>query len=213
MGLEQHPGGGLTCGRIGWWRRTPLSGWTFRRRRRSRWVTVRCWSGSSPRACVAAICPGFRGAKGRLPGDVGTSAAEMDGFPIHEIVGEVVASRHRSHGIGDRVVGWASGFDGLMEYVVADGDGLATVRPRADPAACGGAATTGLRAVCARAASEAQGSARRRDRSGLDRAAVLLCGKGFGCAPRHRRRSDRPRCASPRSSGSTPWSARPATGG
>lgn len=35
------------------------------------------------------------------------------------------ASRHRSHGVGDRVVGWASGFDGLMEYVVADGDGLA----------------------------------------------------------------------------------------
>ena len=49
----------------------------------------------------------------------------MDGFPIHEVVGEVVASRHRSHGVGDRVVGWASGFDGMMEYVAADGDGLA----------------------------------------------------------------------------------------
>lgn len=81
------------------------------------------------RFMAAGVCgsdiPGFRGAKGRLPGDVGTSAAEMDGFPIHEIVGEVVASAHRSHGVGDRVVGWASGFDGLMEYVVADGDGLA----------------------------------------------------------------------------------------
>ena len=81
------------------------------------------------RFIAAGVCgsdiPGFRGSKGRLPGDVGTSAAEMDGFPIHEIVGEVVASTHRSHGVGDRVVGWASGFDGLMEYVVADGDGLA----------------------------------------------------------------------------------------
>ena len=93
-------------------------------------MTARCCCGSSPRASAAAICPGFRGAKGRLPGDTGTSAAEMDGFPIHEIVGEVVASRHRSHGVGDRVVGWASGFDGLMEYVVADGDGLAPTTRR-----------------------------------------------------------------------------------
>jgi L-iditol 2-dehydrogenase len=81
------------------------------------------------RFIAAGVCgsdlPGFRGAKGRLPGDVGTSAAEMDGFPIHEIVGEVVASRHPGHASGDQVVGWASGFDGMMEYVVADGDGLA----------------------------------------------------------------------------------------
>jgi L-iditol 2-dehydrogenase len=81
------------------------------------------------RFIAAGVCgsdlPGFRGAKGRLPGDTGTSAAEMEGFPIHEIVGEVVASRHDSHDVGDRVVGWASGFDGMMQYVVADGDGLA----------------------------------------------------------------------------------------
>ena len=37
----------------------------------------------------------------------------------------MIASRHRGFGVGDRVVGWASGFDGLMEYVVTDGDGLA----------------------------------------------------------------------------------------
>jgi L-iditol 2-dehydrogenase len=85
------------------------------------------------RFLAAGVCgsdlPGFRGTKGRLPGDTGVSAAEMDGFPIHEVVGEVIASRHRSHGIGDRVVGWASGFDGLMEHVVADGDGLAQFDP------------------------------------------------------------------------------------
>jgi L-iditol 2-dehydrogenase len=77
----------------------------------------------------AGVCgsdmPGFRGAKGRLPADTGTSAAEMIGFPIHEVVGEVIGSRHRAHHRGDLVVGWASGFDGLMEFVVADGDGLA----------------------------------------------------------------------------------------
>jgi Alcohol dehydrogenase GroES-like domain len=89
------------------------------------------------RFLAAGICgsdlPGFRGTKGRLPGDTGVSAAEMDGFPVHEIVGEVIASRHRSHGVGDRVVGWASGFDGLMERVVADGDGLAPFDPALTP--------------------------------------------------------------------------------
>ena len=89
------------------------------------------------RFLAAGVCgsdlPGFRGTQGRLPGDTGVSAAEMDGFPIHEDVGEVVASRHRSHGVGDRVVGWASGFDGLMEYVVTDGDGLAPFDPAFAP--------------------------------------------------------------------------------
>ncbi|PRC52372.1 alcohol dehydrogenase, partial [Mycobacterium sp. ITM-2017-0098] len=61
-------------------------------------------------------------------------AAEKDGFPIHEIVGEVIASRHPAHSCGDRVVGWASGFDGLMEEVVADGDGLAAYEASLSPA-------------------------------------------------------------------------------
>lgn len=78
---------------------------------------------------AAGVCgsdfPAFLGAKSKLPGDTGVSAAEMDGFPIHEIVGEVIASRHRDHRSGDRVVGWASGFDGLMQRVAADGSGLA----------------------------------------------------------------------------------------
>lgn len=78
---------------------------------------------------AAGICgsdiPGFRGTKGKLPGDTGPCAAEMNGFPIHEIAGEVLASAHPDHRIGDHVVGWASGFDGLMDTVVADGNGLA----------------------------------------------------------------------------------------
>lgn len=80
------------------------------------------------RFLAAGICgsdlPGFRGTQGRLPGDTGVRAAEMDGFPIHEIVGEVLATRHPEHRAGDRVVGWASGFDGLTEFVTADGNGL-----------------------------------------------------------------------------------------
>lgn len=78
---------------------------------------------------AAGVCgsdmPAFRGARGKIAGDTGANAADKDGFPIHEIVGEVVASRHPEHRNGNRVVGWASGFDGLMELVVADGNGLA----------------------------------------------------------------------------------------
>ncbi len=97
-------------------------------------ATARCCCGSWPRASAAATCPGFRGTQGKLPGDTGASAAEMDGFPIHEIVGEVLASRHPDHQPGDRVVGWASGFDGLMEQVIADGNGLVAYDPSLTPA-------------------------------------------------------------------------------
>ncbi|MCV7175741.1 zinc-binding dehydrogenase [Mycolicibacterium sphagni] len=87
---------------------------------------------------AAGICgsdiPGFKGVQGRLPGDTGALAAEMAGFPIHEIVGEVLASAHPDHRPGDRVVGWASGFNGLMEFVVSDGGGLAPYDPALSPA-------------------------------------------------------------------------------
>ncbi|BBZ11187.1 zinc-binding dehydrogenase [Mycobacterium branderi] len=90
------------------------------------------------RFLAAGVCgsdlPAFRGVRGRLPGDDGRSAAEKDGYPIHEIAGEVIASRHPEHRPGDRVVGWASGFDGLMERVVSDGDGLAPYDPALTPA-------------------------------------------------------------------------------
>ncbi len=90
------------------------------------------------RFLAAGICgsdlPGFRGAQGRLPFDTGRQAAEKDGFPIHEIVGEVIASRHPAHRNGERVVGWASGFDGLMEQVVTDGDGLVAYEKSLCPA-------------------------------------------------------------------------------
>ncbi|MGK2865563.1 MAG: zinc-binding dehydrogenase [Mycobacterium sp.] len=81
------------------------------------------------RFLAAGICgsdlPGFRGTQGKLAADTGCSAAEIDGFPIHEIAGEVLASAHPAHQVGDRVVGWASGFDGLQAQVMADGNGLA----------------------------------------------------------------------------------------
>jgi L-iditol 2-dehydrogenase len=82
---------------------------------------------------AAGVCgsdmPAFRGVRGTLPGDDGRSGPEKDGFPVHEVVGEVIASRHPEHRPGDRVVGWASGFDGLMERVVTDGDQVAPYDP------------------------------------------------------------------------------------
>ena len=89
------------------------------------------------RFTAAGICgsdlPGFRGTRGKLPGDTGPCAAEMDGFPVHEIAGEVLASRHTGHQPGDHVVGWASGFDGLMDRVIAEGDGLVAYDPQLSP--------------------------------------------------------------------------------
>lgn len=89
------------------------------------------------RFLAAGVCgsdlPGFRGTQGKLPRDTGASAAEMDGFPVHEIAGEVLASRHPDHRQGDRVVGWASGFDGLMGQVIADGNGLVSYDPSLTP--------------------------------------------------------------------------------
>ena len=87
---------------------------------------------------AAGVCgsdmPAFRGVRGVLPGDDGRSGAEKDGYPIHEVVGEVIASRHNRHHPGDRVVGWASGFDGLMERVVTDGNQVTSYDPTLSPA-------------------------------------------------------------------------------
>ncbi|MGR7026793.1 zinc-binding dehydrogenase [Geodermatophilus sp. URMC 62] len=67
--------------------------------------------------------PFFRGG---ISPDVGLDAGEFGtpGFPMHEVAGSVVASRHPDLQVGDDVVGWAPRFDGLAELVVCDGDGL-----------------------------------------------------------------------------------------
>lgn len=51
------------------------------------------------------------------------------GFPLHEITGEVRASRDPGLAEGDRVVGWASASTGLAELVVSDGAGLCVLPP------------------------------------------------------------------------------------
>jgi L-iditol 2-dehydrogenase len=131
--MEQRPGGGVTV-----WAHRLIAPYEFERLE----LPSPDPESLGPdqvllRFLAAGICgsdlPGFRGTKGKLAGDTGTSAAEMIGFPIHEIVGEVLASRHPSHRPGDRVVGWASGFDGLQGLVVSDGNGLAPYDPELAP--------------------------------------------------------------------------------
>lgn len=60
-------------------------------------------------------------------------ADNVPGSPMHEVVGEVLASRHEDHEVGDSVVGWASGLNGLAEFAVSHGEGLAPYDPRLAP--------------------------------------------------------------------------------
>ena len=135
---------------------------------------------------AAGVCgsdlPGFRGTQGKLPGDTGASAAEMDGFPIHEIVGEVHREPsprapprrpRRRLGVGIRRPDGAR--DRRRRWPGA-------LRPLADTGTRRRTATAGLRAVRRRAAAGPGRPPRRRDRPGLDRAAVLLCGQGAGAS-------------------------------
>lgn len=46
------------------------------------------------------------------------------GFPLHEVVGEVVAGTAEAPAPGTRVVGWAEGHRGLAEYFVARADAV-----------------------------------------------------------------------------------------
>jgi threonine dehydrogenase-like Zn-dependent dehydrogenase len=54
------------------------------------------------------------------------------GFSLHEIVGDVVASRS-DIAVGSRVVGWVVGCFGLSEYVLTNAEELMVIDPGADP--------------------------------------------------------------------------------
>ena len=67
--------------------------------------------------------PYFR-AGGRPDADPGRVAQPPPGFPLHEVVGRVRASRDAGVAPGERVVGWASAADAMAELVVTAGSGL-----------------------------------------------------------------------------------------
>jgi threonine dehydrogenase-like Zn-dependent dehydrogenase len=72
------------------------------------------------RVLAGGICgsdlPAFRGT-----GPVTGHPAPVPGGSLHEVVGEVLASRDGRVRPGSRVVGWASRFDGLAERVITRG--------------------------------------------------------------------------------------------
>jgi len=55
------------------------------------------------------------------------------GFPMHELVGEVVASQDPDLRPGEIVVGWATSSDALAELVTTRGDSLAVIGSDRDP--------------------------------------------------------------------------------
>ena len=137
----------------------------------------------------------------------------MDGFPIHEIAGEVIASRHPEHQRGDRVVGWASGFDGLMEQVVADGNGLAPYDPALTPQHAVALQPLACVLYAVEQLPDLTGRHVAVHRPGVDRAAVLLRGEGRGRRSRHRVSTRSTGRRRPARSGWTRSSAPPVTAG
>ncbi|WP_198415099.1 zinc-binding dehydrogenase [Cryobacterium tagatosivorans] len=97
------------------------------------------------RSLAGGVCgsdlPFFRGRPNPL---ARTGDPAQPGFPLHEIVGEVVASADAGISVGDRAVGWASSSDGLAEFVVSRGASLhaiakdldATIAVMLQPLAC-----------------------------------------------------------------------------
>lgn len=87
------------------------------------------------RPVVGGICgsdlPGFAGHQTPARDGVRLDAALLPGFPLHEILGDVLASRAPGLPEGSRVVGW--GWNSLREYVVGNGFELAPVDRGWDP--------------------------------------------------------------------------------
>jgi len=77
------------------------------------------------RVLAGGICgsdlPKFLGLKGSARAHGQAFTPGPAGFPMHEVVGEVVASRDASIAEGSRVVGWATASNGAAEFVVTEG--------------------------------------------------------------------------------------------
>ncbi|MBW0102408.1 zinc-binding dehydrogenase [Pseudonocardia sp. KRD-291] len=89
------------------------------------------------RVLAGGICgsdlPAFRGAPSphlRVTTPDGPGPA---GFPMHEVLGEVLASTDPDLAVGQRVVGWASRFDAIAGYTITLGADVAPYDPALAP--------------------------------------------------------------------------------
>jgi threonine dehydrogenase-like Zn-dependent dehydrogenase len=88
------------------------------------------------RVLAGAICgsdlPVFAGTRTLKQRD-DPSTDNVPGAPMHEVVGEVVASRDPRHRVGELVVGWGSRLNALAELSVSIGDDLLAIDPALRP--------------------------------------------------------------------------------
>ena len=117
------------------------------------------------RVLSGGICgsdlPFFKGYGSAPAEEPAPYASTPAGFPLHEVVGEVVESRSANLPPGTDVVGWAEGSHGLAEFIVAEGNDLVPVQDAlppvkavmAQPLACVIGAVDRLRSVRGRTAA------------------------------------------------------------
>lgn len=79
------------------------------------------------RVLAGGVCgsdlPEFKGLK--APAAIGPAPwGTVPGSPLHEVVGEVIATEDSSLDIGTTVVGWATGFNAISEVVISRADSL-----------------------------------------------------------------------------------------
>jgi L-iditol 2-dehydrogenase len=90
------------------------------------------------RVLVGGICgsdlPYFAGRiHSVMAEDDAPNAERIPGYPLHEVVGEVVVSRYERLEVGARVVGWATRSNALAEFVVNFGRDVLTYDGNFDP--------------------------------------------------------------------------------
>ncbi len=75
----------------------------------------------------------FAGQPSDMPQDKGPYVANFPGYPMHEVVGEVLSSRSALFPVSTRVVGWAHYDNGLSEFLVTGEDRIAQVDDDLEP--------------------------------------------------------------------------------
>ena len=80
------------------------------------------------RVLAGGVCgsdlPEFKGLKGSSAIGDGPWPGAVPGSPLHEVVGEVIATEDSSLDVGTVVVGWATGFNAIAEVVISRADSL-----------------------------------------------------------------------------------------
>jgi len=80
------------------------------------------------RVLAGGVCgsdlPEFKGLKAPTVAGDGPWPGGAPGSPLHEVVGEVIASEDSSLSVGQVVVGWATGFNAICEVVISRADSL-----------------------------------------------------------------------------------------